>query len=822
MRTNKSISPSVLKRVKQLREELLEHNRRYYEIAQPSITDEEYDRLMSELQDIEGKYPDVITSDSPTQRVGGRPLKEFKNVRHIIPMLSLDKVKGASIPTKDDEPNYDRRLKLQDENTLEELRKFDASLKKLLKQKEIGYVIEPKVDGVSISVHYRNGKLFLGATRGDGITGDDITANIRTIKAIPKQLTSDNPPRYLEVRGEAYMSVRAFEEFNSELEVAGKKTSPNPRNATAGSLKQLDSSIVASRPIDAVFYAIGSTEGVELRTHADTLRAMKEFGLPTQAIWWECANMEEVIEQYLNEVVCNYDDNKDLRTRLPYEIDGIVIKVNDRSKWDLIPTKSKAPGYAIVHKPIPWISGKETVIKSITIQVGRTGVLTPVAELEPVFVQGSTISRATLHNADEIERKDIRVGDTVTIRKAGMVIPEVVEVVKSKRPTNAKRFDFEKYLSGKCPVCGAQIVKQSISQGEKEEVAWRCENIAGCPAQLVRRIEFFAQRSALDIEGLGGVVAEKLVETGMIKEPLDLFTLDVAKLGALNLGTKDKPRIFGEKNAKRIVDALQRARTMPLARWLHALGIPSVGEIFSFEIGKLHDNFDEIAASPILKGIVQLGDLYTDLSMVSPYSRKNKPKNSKEREVREQKYEDFKEEIKLHGNQLVRIGGAFLNSKSEVHKEKNSKAVLIFNTIVGTEAAKSVIEYFSSPVGRSLLLRMKELQIAPVNETRSIANTISADHNIFLGKTFVLTGTLLSMDRDEASSKIRNLGGNVSGAVSKNTDFVVAGLEPGSKLTKAQNLGIKILNEDEFVKMLATPGSKTKKSNDDQGDLELN
>ena len=349
------------------------------------------------------------------------------------------------------------------------------------------------------------------------------------------------------------------------------------------------------------------------------LEALARFGLPTQKLWWVCDGIEEVLEIYREKVVAHYDENIDLRRQLPYEIDGIVLKVNTLADWARIPGRARAPGYAIVHKPVPWITPAETVLKDIIIQVGRTGVLTPVADLEPVFVQGSTISRATLHNEDEIRRKDIRIGDTVVIRKAGMVIPEIFEVVKTKRPHGAKEFDLFKHVGGKCPACGGPIAKEKLkssrntdfggasytspqskqtgSQGlvefappTEEEVAWRCQNIAGCPAQLTRRVEYFAQRKALDIESLGGIVAEKLVECGLVKEPLDLFNLKLEQLGKLNLGTDDEPRVFGEKNATKILEALQRAKSAPLSRWIQALAIGDVGEATAKQLAATHDS----------------------------------------------------------------------------------------------------------------------------------------------------------------------------------------------------------------------------------------
>ena len=478
----------------QLADEIRRHDHAYYVEGRQLITDREYDQLFKELQDLEKQFPDLVTPESPTQRVGGAPSEKFARVKHLVPMLSLDKVGAAEHPTGAEEPDREKRNRAQDENTLAELRAFDTTLRKQLGRDRIEYVLEPKVDGVSISVHYRHGKLALGVTRGDGTEGDDITANLKTVKAIPLELQSragvspaqrahrrereedsssgegrrDACPALLEVRGEAYMPVKEFEAINKRLEAAGEKPFPNARNATAGTLKQLDPKLVAQRPIRAVFYATGAVDGIEFRKHSEMLEALAQFGLPTQKLWWVCHGIEEVLKIYRDKVVAHYDEDRDLRRQLPYEIDGIVLKVNTLADWPRIPGRARAPGYAIVHKPVPWITPAETVLKGITVQVGRTGVLTPVAELEPVFVQGSTISRATLHNEDEIRRKDIRIGDTVVIRKAGMVIPEVAEVVITKRPSGAKEFDLFKHVGGKCPACGGPIAKEKLKATRRE------------------------------------------------------------------------------------------------------------------------------------------------------------------------------------------------------------------------------------------------------------------------------------------------------------------------------------------------------------------
>ncbi|MGA9779798.1 MAG: NAD-dependent DNA ligase LigA [Limisphaerales bacterium] len=905
----------------QLADEIRRHDHAYYVEGRQLITDREYDRLFKELQDLEKQFPELVTPESPTQRVGGAPSEKFVRVKHLVPMLSLDKVEAAEHPTSAEEPNRDKRNRQQDENTLAELRAWDATVRKHLGRDKIQYVLEPKVDGVSISVHYRDGKLALGVTRGDGTEGDDITANLKTVKAIPLELNLKNPPALLEVRGEAYMAIKEFEAINKKLEAAGEKPFPNARNATAGTLKQLDPKLVAQRPIRAVFYATGAfrsgdasspkgasdapvagkqaslfssgdeaSPSLDLRRgvaatpfkkHSEMLEALAKFGLPTQKLWWVCDGIDEVLKIYGEKVVAHYDEVKDLRRQLPYEIDGIVLKVNTLADWARIPGRARAPGWAIVHKPVPWITPAETVLKNITVQVGRTGVLTPVAELEPVFVQGSTISRATLHNEDEIRRKDIRIGDTVVIHKAGMVIPEVAEVVKTKRPPGAKEFDLFKHVGGKCPVCKGPIAKEKLkssrsaetggtsytspqskeSEGQglaelvplnvEEEVAWRCQNVAGCPAQQTRRVEYFAHRKALDIESLGGIVAEKLVERGLVKEPLDLFDLKLEQLARLNLGTDDEPRVFGEKNATKVLEALERAKTAPLSRWIQALGLANVGEATAFYIGKWHLDFQDVANSNLLKLITDEGKLRnkalagdsgakdggeTLISRRKPiWALIRQEINRRSKDAESLRLEVEQERIRLSREiDLLAPKRNALEKKAAEHKERqkgkprmereklpkdlqDQRAKLKGRLLtlkerlskagmpeeLGPVVAESVLDYFKSQAGKKTLFRFKELKIWPLGGLAS--SKIPKENNLF-GKTFVLTGTLPTLSRDEASALIRDAGGNVTGSVSKNSDFLLAGKEAGSKLAKAKELGVKILTEQEFLEMLGTKG----------------
>lgn len=546
-----------------------------------------------------------------------------------------------------------------------------------------------------------------------------------------------------------------------------------------------------------MFYAVGIFEGIEFRSHAEMLAKLREFGLPVQSAWWVCDGIEEVLRCYREHVVCDYDEDRDLRTRLPYEIDGVVLKVNDLADCERIPFKSRAPGYAIVHKPVPWITPAETVLKAITVQVGRTGVLTPVAELEPVFVQGSTIARATLHNEDEIRRKDIRIGDTVVIRKAGMVIPEVFEVMKTKRPAGAVEFDLFQHVGGKCPACGGPIAKDKVKgatesgdSGAEEEVAWRCQNVAGCPAQKTRRLEYFAARKALDLEGLGGIVAEKLIERGLASEPLDVFNLKLAELGALNLGTDDEPRVFGEKNAARLIEAVTRSRTMPLSRWLHALAIPEIGEETARDLARFHSDLAAVPASALLRDVVELHRLREAAEAASPRAKANKDRPELEKQLLATRQTELLAQANALGAKLITTGFAAAAKKKGA---TDMDAVVV----VGPVAAQACLDWFAGAVGQRVLDRLRELGINPKGE-----QGVTADAP-FAGKTFVITGTLASMGRDEATAKIRALGGNVSGSVSSKTHYLVCGADAGSKLTKAQELGVAVLQEDAFLALLS-------------------
>jgi DNA ligase (NAD+) len=708
-------------KIAQLREEIRKHDRLYYDEAAPIISDREYDRLYKDLIDLETQFPDLVTADSPTQRVGGKPLEAFAQIHHLAPMLSLDNTYSE-----------------------EEVANFYKRITRLLPDEKIPVVIEPKVDGVAVSLMYQKGRLKYAATRGDGFVGDDITQNIKTIRSVPHQLRGD-APRVFEVRGEAYLDKAGFEKLNKERKAAGLPLFANPRNAAAGSLKHLDPKAVARRPLGIVFYGTGVVEGLDVGLHSKIFQLFRKLGLPTHEQWWLADSVDGILKAIR--------DLERIRRDFPYQTDGAVIKVDPLEQRERLGFTAKSPRWAIAYKYAA--ERVETRLNDIIIQVGRTGILTPVAALEPVFVSGSTVARATLHNEDEIKRKDIRIGDTVVIEKAGEVIPAVVEVVKSKRQHDAKPFDFAKHIHGKCPVCGGPIRR------DPEFVAWRCENLH-CPAQTTRRVEFFAARGALDIESIGGIVADKLVDRGLVREPLDLFALNVEQLANLNLGPEEAPRVFGEKNAIKAINATERARTLPLSRWLYALAIPDVGKTTATQLAHFHDTIEDVANSQLL------GD-------VLDYHRKL----------------EHKEPAEEIADRLIKAGFA------QRSKGKSAKQGIV--TEVGPVVAQSVLGFFASVAGKKILQRMKELGIEPKNERVSPKKAAELP---LAGKTFVLTGTLPSMTREEATERIEALGGHVTGSVSRKTNYVLAGAEPGSKLEKAKELSVKIIDEAQFREML--------------------
>ena len=667
--------PDSRQRAVFLRVEINRHNRLYYVEARPEISDRDYDRLLEELKQLETQCPELVTPDSPTQRVGGEPLKEFRNVKHLQPMMSLDNTY-----------NFD------------DLRDFDTRVRKLLPGEKVEYVLEPKVDGCSVSLRYENGRLTLGATRGDGTTGDDITANLKTIRAIPLELSS--APPLLEVRGEAYMPVEGFRKMNEERLKAEEEPFANPRNATAGSLKQLDPRIVARRPLAAVFYSVGAAQGIDFRTQEEVLQALKTLGLPTPQCWWKCKDIDEVMAR--TELLQKQEQG------LPYEIDGAVVKVNDMDQWKRLGATAKAPRFAIAYKYSH--EQAQTLLKAITIQVGRTGTLTPVAELEPVFLAGSTISRATLHNEEEIRRKDIRVGDTVMVEKAGEVIPAVVGVVIEKRPVNTEPFDLARHLQGRCPTCGGPI------QRDPEFVAWRCENMA-CPAQLKRTIEHYASRHAMDIENLGEVLVNQLVDKALVRDVADLYKLTVEPLSELER--------MAEKSAANVIAAIADSKNRDLWRLIHGLGILHVGEGAARKLAGYFRNLAALASAG-LEDLQKVGD-------------------------------------------------------------------------IGPVVAQSLFDFFHNPKNLAVIQKLRD---AGVRFESSEAEAPAASSGPFADKTVVITGTLSKFSREQAQEELRKRGAHVTDSVSKKTDYLVVGADAGSKLAKAQKLGVAVLDENQFLQML--------------------
>lgn len=694
------------KRSEFLRVELGRHNRLYYVEAAPEISDREFDRLMRELQDLEAAHPELATPDSPTQRVGGAPLEGFRQVKHAVPMMSLDNT-----------------------YSIEEMREFDARIRKALGAESIDYVIEPKVDGVSISLRYEHGVLKVAATRGDGKTGDDITANAKTIRTIPLRIPSD--AAVLEVRGEAYLAKAAFEKMNAEREQAGETSFANPRNATAGSLKQLDPKVVAARPLAAVLYAVGALEGVEFETQADVLRGLKKLGFPVAKLWWECHGIEEV--------VARAEELQRREGELEYEMDGAVVKVNRLALWRQLGATAKAPRFAMAYKYSH--EQAQTVLRGITLQVGRTGVLTPVAELEPVELAGSTISRATLHNEDEVRRKDIRVGDTVIIEKAGEVIPAVVSVVAEKRPKGTKPFDLFEHAGGKCPACGGEIAR------DPEASAWLCENL-GCPAQIRGRIEHFVARKAMNIDGFGEAIIEALTSETKVQEKTDdgLFgakteekslppvVRDVADLYSLTPEAIELRRPNRAADAKKqtmvlatkLCKAIEASKDNELWRLIHGLGIPNVGEGLSRTFAQELGSLDALMAA----------DAET----------------------------------------LAKVRD------------------------VGGIVAQSVQEFFDNKRNLAVIEKLRKAGVR-FDRVEQVAAGASQD-GFFFGKRVVLTGTLEKFTREQAQEELRKRGATVAETVGKTTHIVIAGAEAGSKLEKAKKLGIPVLDEAEFLKKL--------------------
>lgn len=731
------ITPAEQQRIDFLRNELHRHDRLYYVEARPEIGDADYDALYRELDALERAHPESVTPDSPTQRVGGAPLTTFRQVRHAPPMLSLDKTHAQA-----------------------DLLAFDAAIRRLLPDEVWDYIVEPKIDGVAFSLLYENGRLTRGATRGNGDIGDDITANVKTIRAIPLSLP-DAPP-LLEVRGEVYMTREGFAALNRREEEAGHEPFMNPRNATAGSLKQLDPREVATRPLNAILYATGSLKGIDFPTHTSMMLQLAKWGFRTPPWQRLCVDIHAVIDA-INEL-------QTLRHSFPFEMDGAVIKVNRRSLYEQLGNTAKSPRWACAFKYEP--ERAATHIRAITVQVGRTGVLTPVAELDPVLLAGSEIARATLHNADEIQRKDIRIGDPVWVVKAGDVIPAIESVASEKRTGSEQPFVMPTH----CPACSGEVVRLD------NEVAHRCINPA-CPAQCVNRLEHFASRNALDLRALGGVIAETFVAQHVVKDPLDLFSLSVAQLENVMIGDAETGlRKFG-KNAQTLMDALETARTLPLDRWLFATGIPNVGITVAEQIAQAHTCYSELAQSAVLRDILRLSECAEEAKRINPRSTADRPKDEDERAERQRQHLRLCGEIGMLGDAFVQRGLA--------RKKPGTALPPEYICDIKVEAAKAVIHFFDSEYGKQWLSRMLALGINPKAPEK---RPLDPDAKLS-GLTFVLTGSL-SRPRAEIAEDIKAAGGSVQDAVTSTTHYLVAGEAVGAtKISKARSLGTTVIDE---------------------------
>jgi DNA ligase (NAD+) len=662
----------------------------------------------------------------------------------------------------------------------QELERFHKYVVRGLGGDEPAYIIEPKIDGVSISLRYEDGVLVQALTRGNGVQGDDVTANARTIPSVPLRLGTDSPPAVFEARGEVFMSKAGFASLNAHRVASGEPEFANARNATAGTLKQLDSRVVAQRPLEIICYAQGALDGIEIDSQSELLETLRRFGFRTQH-WSPKVQGLEAMLGAVREL-------GETRHQFPYDIDGAVIKVDSFAQREILGFTAKAPSWAKAFKYQP--DQAQTLLRDITVQVGRTGVLTPVAELEPVFLAGSTIARATLHNQDEIQRKDIRIGDTVTIQKAGEVIPEVVEAVTALRPADAKPFDLVEHIGGTCPSCGGPVER------DPEFVAYRCPNLQ-CPAQSVRRLQHFASRNAMDIEALGGIVAEKLVERGLVAEPLDLFNLKLDPLAKLNLGTEDEPRVLGPKNAGKLLEAVERARDLPLARWLHAIGIPQIGATVARHVANCHRDLAAVASSDLLTGLVRLFARQDSLRELNPNAVRNRNRPEPEKQELARRLADAETEIAKTGEHLAAVG---------LVRPSEAKSGAYVTTDIGPKAAQSILDFFAGEAGQALLARLAELGISPQGQDPDAAPT--ADEAPLAGLTFVLTGTLQTMGRDEAKERIVELGGKAAGSVSRNTDYLVAGANTGAtKTRKAADLGVQVIDEERLIAMLSSQGS---------------
>ncbi len=664
---------AVRKRAAELREQLEHHNYRYYVLDQPEISDAQYDKLLRELQQIESDHPELITPDSPTQRIGAAPSAAFGKVTHNVAMTSIDNA-------------FDE----------EEAREWDQRVRRGLDAEgEVQYTAEPKFDGASVSLRYENGLLIGAGTRGDGITGEDITPNIRTIKSVPLKLRGTGWPKVLEVRGEVVIPVRDFKRLNEEQLQKGGKVFANPRNAAAGSLRMLDPRVSASRPLAFFPWGLGEISAPVAGRYSQVIARLRDWGFRVTEFFTVRKGIDECLEYY-EKILAQ-------RAQLPFEIDGVVYKVDDFAARTALGFTARAPRWAIAHK-LP-AQEETTIVEDIMPSVGRTGVITPIAVLKPVQVSGVTVTHATLHNQDEVDRKDVRIGDTVIVRRAGDVIPEVVAVVAGKRPDGAAKW----HMPPRCPVCGSHVVR------EEGEAAHRCMGGLVCAAQRMGALLHFASRRAMDIEGLGDKLVEQLVSRELVKNPADLYQLTLEQLTELER--------MGEKSAQNLLEQLGKSKRTTLARFLHALGIPQVGEATAELLAEHFRSLDAVLAA----------------------------------------------------------------SREQLESVPN----------IGPSMAEDIHEFLAERRNREVIDRLIGVAgIVPAPPERR------ASGSPFSGKTVVLTGTLEAMDREAAKKKLKSLGAKVTDSVSKKTSFVVAGAEAGSKLDKARKLGVTVLEEREFLRML--------------------
>jgi DNA ligase (NAD+) len=665
------------RRAEQLRQAIELHNYRYYVLDDPVISDAEYDRLFRELQQLETDHPELATPDSPTQRVGAAPLSAFPEVTHRVAMLSLNNAFAD-----------------------EEVTAFDRRIREALDVAEVEYACEPKFDGLAVTLTYERGRLTRGATRGDGYTGEDVSANLRTIRAIPLKLPAADPPALLEVRGEVLLLKRDFQRLNQKQQERGEKAFVNPRNAAAGSLRQLDPRLTAERPLTFFAYGLGGTEGVpQFRAHAEIMNWLEKLHFPV--------SKERRVVSGVDGALAFYRDIGARREELPFEIDGVVYKVNALADQETLGYVSRAPRFAVAHK----FPAEEAItrIVDIDVQVGRTGTLTPVARLAPVFVGGVTVTNATLHNEDEVRRKDVRIGDTVAVRRAGDVIPEVVRVLAERRPADAREF----VMPSACPVCGSAVIRL------EGEAAARCTGGLFCAAQVKQALLHFASRRAMDIEGLGEKLVDQLVNGQVVKTPADIYKLGLAALASLER--------MAEKSASNLIAAIEKSKATTLERFIYALGIRHVGETTARDLARHFGNLDALLAAD---------------------------------EVRLMEVPD-----------------------------------------VGPVVAQSIVRFMAEAHNREVI---EQLRAAGVRWPEGEGSAREA--GLLTGRTFVLTGTLPTLTRDQAKARIEALGGKVAGSVSKKTDYVVVGADPGSKADKARELGIRILDEAGLLQLFNDPG----------------